>query len=126
MPIITKFIEQSDQFTCSIAVIRMIRERCENRPFSDQEVLKDFVQEVATKGTTLQDIIDYWKKYEDKYEHTVGNNQTLSDINEKSENDCFNMIILNTNNKEKFHCVFLKYFKENMAYYWDPGKHGEC
>ena len=123
MPIIKKFIPQSDGHKCALAVIRMIRETCELALFTDNDVLKDFPTGVELKGPDLDEIGKYWLKYSSIYCYEKGDNQCLPQIKIKLDNGYWVIIIIKG---APFHCVLFDDIVENKVHYWDPQlKHQE-
>lgn len=119
MPKINRYINQTDEHKCAIAVIRIIRENSENVQFSDSDILKDFADDVALRGPNVDEISQYWRKYAELYEYEKGTNQVLEDMKKKKDEGYWVMIILNYIGSI-FHCVLFKNADESCIDYWDP------
>jgi len=113
------FKSQGTPTTCSIAVIRAIKNYFEDTDVSEEEILKNFLLNQSTNGTDINSITSYWKS-QSGYVHDKKDEQTPEEMAAELEKKTMAMVILNTPTSGKFHCVLFTGLDEGHVSYWDP------
>jgi len=115
-----QYIYQSNSHTGAITIIRIIRNSCEKKQFTDDDVLIDFLPDVAIRGPNVLEIENYWQKYNNLYEYKRYNMPTVEIDQKISLSMYWAMVVSSTPTPYVFHCVLLEEIIDNQVRFWNP------